>query len=88
MRGPDEFDGPLGHIPAARNIVLSQLSSELQSLSGFKQTPVVFVCKTDRRSAKAAQLLMDSGFEQVSVLRGGMEYWQRSGYPVERPKAA
>ena len=84
VRGQDEFDGPLGHIPGARNIVLSELWSELHSLSELKETPLVFVCKTDKRSAKAAQLLRDAGFQQISVLRGGMEGWQRSGYPVER----
>jgi len=88
VRGPDEFDGPLGHIPGARNIVLSELLSEVQSLSALKETPLVLVCKTDKRSAKAAQVLRDAGFQQVSVLRGGMEGWQRSGYPVERRNAA
>jgi rhodanese-related sulfurtransferase len=88
VRGPDEFDGPLGHIPGAVNIVLSEISPKLQSLSGLKETPLVFVCKTDKRSAKAAQLLRNAGFQQVSVLRGGMEGWQRSGYPVERRKVA
>jgi rhodanese-related sulfurtransferase len=88
VRGPDEFDGPLGHIPGARNIVLSELSSELPSLSVLKETPLVVVCKTDKRSAKAAQLLKDAGFQQISVLKGGMESWQRSGCPVERREAA
>lgn len=31
-----------------------------QSLSPLKETPLVFVCKTDKRSAKAAQLLRDA----------------------------
>lgn len=84
VRGPDEFDGPLGHIPGARNIVLSKLSSELHNSSVWKEKPFVFVCKTDKRSAKAAQLLKDAGFQQVSVLRGGMEQWNRDGLPVER----
>jgi uncharacterized membrane protein YdjX (TVP38/TMEM64 family)/rhodanese-related sulfurtransferase len=88
VRHPDEFDGPLGHIPGARNIVLSELSSKLQTLFALKETPVVFVCRTHKRSTQAAQLLRDAGFNQVSVLRGGMQSWQRSGYPVERRDAA
>jgi len=88
VRGQDEFDGPLGHISGARNITLSDLPSELQSLSPLKEMPLVLVCKTDKRSAKAARLLRDAGFERVSVLRGGMEGWQRSGYSVERRKVA
>jgi uncharacterized membrane protein YdjX (TVP38/TMEM64 family)/rhodanese-related sulfurtransferase len=88
VRGADEYDGPLGHIPSALNIALSEISPELQSLSALKETPLVFVCTTDKRAAKAAQLLREGGFQRVSVLRGGMEGWQRSGYPVERLKVA
>ena len=88
VRGPDEFEGPLGHIPGARNITLSEMAPELESLSALKDTPLVFVCKTDKRSAKAAELLRDAGFHQVSVLRGGMEAWRRNGYPVEHRKVA
>ncbi len=29
-------------------------------------------------------MLSKAGFEQVSVLRGGMESWNKAGYPVER----
>jgi uncharacterized membrane protein YdjX (TVP38/TMEM64 family)/rhodanese-related sulfurtransferase len=87
VRGTDEFDGPLGHIPSARNIALSEISRELSSLAGLKEEPLVLVCMTDKRSAKAAQTLRDAGFQHVSVLRGGMKGWQRSGYPVERRNA-
>jgi rhodanese-related sulfurtransferase len=40
------------------------------------------VCKTDKRSAQAAMLLKDAGFEDLRVLRGGMEQWCRSGFQV------
>jgi rhodanese-related sulfurtransferase len=29
-------------------------------------------------------MLSKAGFEQVTVLRGGMESWNKAGYPVER----
>jgi len=29
-------------------------------------------------------MLSKAGFEQVFVLRGGMENWNKTGYPVER----
>jgi uncharacterized membrane protein YdjX (TVP38/TMEM64 family)/rhodanese-related sulfurtransferase len=88
VRGADEFDGPLGHIPGARNILFSELTSELQSLAALKQTPLVFICKTDKRSAKAADILRKAGFHQVSVLRGGMEQWNQDGLPIERSQLA
>ncbi len=84
VRAPDEFDGPLGHIPGARNIVLSELAPMLHNFSAMKDMPFVFICKTDRRSAKAAQLFKDAGFRQVLVLRGGMKQWRNEGLAVER----
>jgi len=33
------------------------------------------VCRTDKRSAKAAELLGAAGFGRVVVLRGGMTLW-------------
>jgi rhodanese-related sulfurtransferase len=88
VRGPDEFDGLLGHIHGARNIALSQLSAGVASLSEMKCISVVVVCKTDKRSAKAAQFFKDAGFQHVQVLRGGMEGWNRRGFAVERNHSA
>jgi rhodanese-related sulfurtransferase len=83
VRTREEFAGPLGHILGARHIPIGELSTSLQSKEEMKRTPIVLVCKTDKRSANGAALLRDMGFEQVSVLRGGMENWKHSGYPVE-----
>jgi uncharacterized membrane protein YdjX (TVP38/TMEM64 family)/rhodanese-related sulfurtransferase len=88
VRTPEEFTGPLGHIPGARNIPVGELSASLQDKEEMKNAPIVLVCKTDKRSANGAVLLRQAGFERVSVLRGGMENWKRRGYPVESEKAA
>jgi rhodanese-related sulfurtransferase len=32
----------------------------------------------------AAKVLSEAGFPQVSVLRGGMEGWNKVGYPVKK----
>ena len=77
VRGPDEFDGPLGHIEAARNIPLSDLAAHEQQLAAAA-LPVVFVCLTDKRSAAAAVQLAGAGLADVSVLRGGMKAWRES----------
>jgi rhodanese-related sulfurtransferase len=37
-----------------------------------------------KRSASAAKMLSKAGFQQVSVLRGGMENWVKTGYPIEQ----
>ena len=75
VRSPGEFDGPLGHIDGARNIPVGELEDRLDQLQDLRQRTVVTVCRTSFRSGKAARLLEDAGFEDVSVLAGGMRSW-------------
>ena len=83
VRNPDEFSGPLGHINTALNLPLDELSNRLTEIEAFQEQPVVLVCKTDKRSAVAATVLGNAGFRDVSILRGGMDNWNRAGKPVE-----
>jgi uncharacterized membrane protein YdjX (TVP38/TMEM64 family)/rhodanese-related sulfurtransferase len=82
VRGHDEFAGPLGHIPNARNMPLADLPRRLDELGSLIETPVVLVCKTEKRSANAAALLGAVGFRDVVVLRGGMVRWNEAKMPV------
>ncbi|WP_163271058.1 VTT domain-containing protein [Chelativorans alearense] len=82
VRSPEEFIGSLGHIDTALNIPLGELPDRLTEIRAFRDRPVIVVCKTDKRSAAATVMLGDAGFRDVSVLRGGMEQWNRDGRPV------
>jgi uncharacterized membrane protein YdjX (TVP38/TMEM64 family)/rhodanese-related sulfurtransferase len=82
VRGPDEFCGPLGHIPQARNLPLRELPARLNELASLSERPIVLVCHTDKRSASAAPLLDEAGFRDVRVLSGGMVRWFQQGLPV------
>ena len=75
VRGPDEFDGPLGHIPGALNVPLASLTGRAAqfALAGL---PIVLVCLTDKRSSQAAAELATAGVRDVTVLRGGMQAWR------------
>ena len=75
VRGPDEYNGPLGHIPASRNIPLDELVVRIEELKPLRERTIVMVCKTDKRSAKGALLLQENGFSNVAIARGGMERW-------------
>jgi uncharacterized membrane protein YdjX (TVP38/TMEM64 family) len=83
VRGSDEFTGSLGHLATARNIPVAELNGRLAELAGLERTPIVLVCRTDKRSAAAAQTLRSAGFLQVSVLRRGMEQWNEADLPVQ-----
>ena len=84
VRGAADFVGELGHIAGALNIPLEELASRHAELEAHRDHPVLLVCTTDRRSAKAARLLTAEGFTDVHVVKGGMTAWRARGWPVER----
>jgi rhodanese-related sulfurtransferase len=82
VRGDDEFGAPPGHLPGAVNIPLPELPGRVAEVAG-QSRPVVLVCKTDRRSAKAAEILLAAGVPDVAVLRGGTDGWHQRGLPLD-----
>jgi rhodanese-related sulfurtransferase len=78
VREPEEFVGPLGHVPGAYNIPLRDLNARLSEISMAHAAGTVLVCRTDKRSTKAAEALRAAAVQNVFVLRGGMEEWDRS----------
>lgn len=75
VRAPDEFDGPLGHIPGALNVPMTALPARTADFTRAG-CPIVLVCLTDIRSSQAAAQLAEAGVADVSVLRGGMKAWR------------
>ncbi|MGH6717944.1 MAG: rhodanese-like domain-containing protein, partial [Alphaproteobacteria bacterium] len=78
---PDEFNGPLGHIPGARLIPLGTLSEAAAGLA--KDKPIVTVCRAGGRSAQATVILKRAGFDQVANLAGGMLRWRAQQLVLE-----
>jgi len=84
VRGPDEYRGELGHIPGSLNIPLAELAAALPRLEPYRDHGIVLVCRTDKRSAQAAEQLVRAGFRGIEVLEGGMEQWNRLRLAVNR----
>lgn len=80
VRSTEDFVGEQGHISGALNIPLEQLSAQLESLAEYEERSIVTICRTDKRSAKAATLLEQQGFADVHVARMGMTDWNSLGY--------
>ncbi len=70
------------HIPKARNIPISRLESDIQTINKFKARPVVVCCRMGNRSAKAASVLKKNGFTDIRTLQGGMAAWTKENLPV------
>jgi uncharacterized membrane protein YdjX (TVP38/TMEM64 family)/rhodanese-related sulfurtransferase len=84
VRGPDEYAGELGHIRGARNIPLDELPHRLSEIAHRRERSIAILCRTDKRSAKAATILARAEFPNVWVVRGGMEQWNQEGREVAR----
>ena len=69
-----------GHIPEGELFPLRDLVREASSMS--RDQEIVLVCRSGRRSTRAAGILQNMGFSSVHVLKGGMLAWEASGYPV------
>ncbi|MFY9976014.1 MAG: rhodanese-like domain-containing protein, partial [Chromatiaceae bacterium] len=83
VRTAADFVGEQGHIARATNIALEDLGGQIDTLGTDLERPIALVCRTDRRSAKAAALLARRGFAEVHVIQGGMTAWLAQGWPVE-----
>ncbi len=81
VREPDEFNGPLGHVPGAKLVPLGTLVKAAGELS--RDRPIVVVCRSGARSAQATVLLGKAGFERVANLSGGMLRWRAQRLTVE-----
>jgi glyoxylase-like metal-dependent hydrolase (beta-lactamase superfamily II)/rhodanese-related sulfurtransferase len=81
VREPDEFNGPLGHVPGAVLIPLGKLAGKVEELE--KARPLVAVCRSGARSAQATLMLGKAGFDKVANLSGGMLRWRAQRFPVD-----
>ncbi|MDA8126219.1 MAG: rhodanese-like domain-containing protein [Deltaproteobacteria bacterium] len=72
-----------GHIPASISIPLgASFEGKIKNLS--KGKTYILICPTGRRSAKAASLMIEQGFEKVYNLKGGITDWLRKGLKVAK----
>lgn len=78
----DQAEFAAGHITDARHIPLADIEKRAAELTKFKTKPVLVVCQSGVRSAKAVAQLSKLGFEQVKQINGGLQAWQEAKLPV------
>lgn len=79
VREPREFEQ--GHIPTAHLLPLSRLldRSNGQSLALPHDQTILCICRSGRRSVRAAHHLRTHGYPNVAILRGGILAWEAAG---------
>jgi rhodanese-related sulfurtransferase len=77
VREQDEWDA--GHIDGAEHVPLADVPARLDELVG--DDPLVVVCRSGGRSARAVAWLVENGVDAVN-LDGGMGAWAQAGRPM------
>jgi rhodanese-related sulfurtransferase len=72
-----------GHVIGAKSVPLATLEAS-NELPKNKALPVVLVCPTGSRAARAVPVLKKRGFEKAHVLAGGLRAWREANLPVEK----
>ena len=76
VRHQEEWDA--GHAPDAVFLPLDQLGDRYTELATDR--PIVVICRSGARSARAAEALVGAGYRAVN-LAGGMKAWVAEGLP-------
>lgn len=79
---PTEF--AVGHVQGAKNVPLAEIGGAGKGLPGSKKIPLIVVCATGARSAKAVAQLKAQGYENVQALSGGLKAWREANLPVAK----
>lgn len=70
-----------GVIPGAESLPLSSLPGA--TVPGAAERPLIFHCRSGRRTEANAELLQQSaGAPDVYILEGGLDAWRAAGLPV------
>lgn len=85
VRTPEEYFGPLAHIPGSKLVTLGEeLDRFLSTYPKNEQKTLVFVCRSGVRSLKATEQALQLGIKNAVNMKGGMIQWNDCGYPVEK----
>ena len=80
VRTLEEFQS--GHISRANNIDFFS-ENFIDKIKEFDTSlNLILYCRTDNRSIKSAKILLNNDYENIFVLKGGIEEWISQGNPV------
>lgn len=74
------------HIANALNIPFVDLPQGHGRLEQHKDKPILLVCAQGNQALQAAAILKKQGYQQINILKGGMQAWQSEGLPLAKRK--
>ena len=75
-----------GHIPGAIHLPFWAIFWQRRKLPADRQSQLVLTCEHGPRAELAHSQLALLGYRSLSLLRGHMSAWRRSGFPVTKEK--
>jgi rhodanese-related sulfurtransferase len=73
-----------GHVTGARWVPRGWLEFWISDIVPSKNTAVAVTCNDGLSSALAGATLKELGYQDVSIVDGGMVAWQKAGLPVDK----
>jgi rhodanese-related sulfurtransferase len=80
----DAAEFAAGHIVGSKNLPFADLEAKLAGAVKNKGLPLVLVCQSGARSAKAVNIAKKLGYEQAQSMQGGLKAWKLANLPVEK----
>ena len=80
----DAAEFAAGHIVGSKNVPLADLESKLATTVKNKTLPLILVCHSGARSAKAVAIAQKLGYAEAQSLGGGLTAWRAANLPVEK----
>jgi rhodanese-related sulfurtransferase len=80
VRETSEYEGE--RIKGAISAPLSRFKESSGSIDKNRHSYII--CQSGKRAEKYAKQLLENGYENISIVKGGMKSWMDTGYPVEK----
>ena len=81
VRSVDQFKK--GHIGNAINLPLADITNSSEQLKKLKKKRVIACCDSGNLSNAAVKELRKQGFADALILKGGLNAWKASNYPLK-----
>jgi rhodanese-related sulfurtransferase len=74
-----------GHILGSKQLKAELVTkADFSSLEKQKNKPIIVVCAMGMSAKRTASQMLKAGFENVSVLKGGINAWQGANLPINK----
>ncbi|MHB8345652.1 MAG: VTT domain-containing protein [Acidiferrobacterales bacterium] len=80
VRSHTDYTGELGHIAGSLNIPLGDLACRLPEIESNRNRSLAVICRTNRMSGNAVELLRAHGFARALLVSDGMAGWKSHGF--------